>query len=191
MSLTALIDQYISALRDAGVTTPFADWAQFKSATAAELDALAAEIGAELPDDLKAWLLHVNCAIPFSGAYDAVPISSILERSKRTQTIDFSRHFANISSWDDGRFDDGRMAKTYWQSQWVGFARDGGGNEYCVDLAPGPKGQKGQILAMEFQDGQGPYLGRWSSLEGMLRDHLEMLQTGAFAVDEEGFVEFE
>ncbi len=191
MSLTALIDDYIEALREAGVTTPFADWAQFKSGTDAELGALAAEIGCELTDDLKAWLRHVNCAIPFAGAYDTVPVSSILERSQGTKTIDFSQHLSNISSWKDGRFDDGRMAKTYWQQQWVGFARDGGGNEYCLDLAPGPKGHIGQILAMEFQDGQGPYLAQWSTLEAMLRDHLNRLATGAYTVDDEGFIEFE
>jgi cell wall assembly regulator SMI1 len=191
MSLTALIDDYIEALREAGVTTPFADWAQFDAATDVELAELSAEIGSALPDDLKVWMRHVTCAFPLAGGYDAVAAKSILDRTQGTKTIDFSQHFSNISSWKDGRFDDGRMAKTYWQPEWVGFARDGCGNEYCSDLAPGPKGKIGQILAMEFQDGQGPYLAQWPTLEAMLRDHLNRLATGAFTVDEEGFIAFE
>ena len=191
MPLTNLIDEYIEALAEAGVQTMSQDWAQFDAATDEQLDALEAEIGAPISSELGAWLRHVNCAIPLSGGYDAVPIDSILERTKSTKTIDFSKHLSNIFSWNDGRFDDNSMAKSYWQPLWVGFARDGGGNEYCVDLAPGPNGEHGQILMMEFQDGQGPYLSNWSTMESMIRDHLAWLAAGEFSVDDEGFIEFE
>ncbi|MEZ4459171.1 MAG: SMI1/KNR4 family protein [bacterium] len=191
MPLTNLLDEYIDALRDAGVQTPFAEWSQFDAATDDELEELENEIGTPLSSELGAWLRHLTCAIPLKGGYEAVPISSILDRTQSTQTIDFSKHLANIFSWNDGRFDDNRMAKSYWQPAWVGFARDGGGNEYCVDLAPGPAGEHGQILMMEFQDGQGPYVSEWPTLEAMMREHLALMNAGDFSVDDEGFIEFD
>ena len=191
MNIPSLIDQYIEALRNAGVKSPFADWAQFDAATDDDLDALEAACGCSLQAGLGPWLRHVTCALPFQGNYTAVSISSILERIESTKTIDFSKHLANIHSWNDGRFENNKIEKTYWQPQWIGVARDGCGNEYCVDLAPGPGGEIGQILAMEFQDGQGPYLGQWPNLEGMLQAHIARLEGGDFTLDEEGFIEFE
>jgi cell wall assembly regulator SMI1 len=133
----------------------------------------------------------VKCALPFQGNYEAVPISSILERIQSTKEIDFSKHLSNIQSWNDRRFENNKLERTYWQPQWIGIARDSGGNEYCVDLAPGPEGEVGQILAMEFQDGQGPYLAEWPTLEAMLRAHLARVIDGDFTLDEDGFIEFE
>ncbi len=189
--ITTLIDEFIAELHRVGATSPFEDWARFEPATPADIDALAAEIGCALPDDLTAWLGHVSCELPLQGNYGAVSATRILENIRATREIDFSKHHANITSWQDGRFDTGQLADAYWLPQWIGVARDGCGNEYCVDLAPGPHGAAGQLLAMEFQDGQGPYLARWTTLETMLRAHLAKLTGGEFFVDEEGFIEFE
>lgn len=35
---------------------------------------------------------------------------------------------------------------------WVPFADDGGGNQYCVDLAPGPRGHHGQVVLVHHED---------------------------------------
>lgn len=37
-------------------------------------------------------------------------------------------------------------------STWVPFADDGGGNQYCVDLAPGPQGHRGQVVLVHHED---------------------------------------
>ena len=44
---------------------------------------------------------------------------------------------------------------------------------------------------MEFQDGQGPYLAQWASLEAMLHEHLAKLADKKYTRDEEGFIEFD
>lgn len=190
LPLPDLLQRYLIALREAGVGAVFQDWSSFTPASEAQLAALAAEAGAPLPEELVVWLTTVANELPFVGNYSAQKPGQISERIRGTREIDFSRHFENISSWGDGRFDDARLARTYWQPQWVPLAADGCGNEYCYDLKPGPAGRVGQIIAMEFQDGQGPYLAQWRSLEHMLRDHLERLQAGAFTLDDEGFIEF-
>lgn len=188
MNLPTLIDEYIEALRTAGVKTVFTP---FAAATDADLDALEAACGTSLQSGLGPWLRHVKCALPFQGNYEAVPISSILERIQSTKEIDFSKQLSNIQSWNDRRFESNKLERTYWQPQWIGIAWDPGGNEYCVDLSPGPAGEVGQILAMEFQDGQGPYLAEWPNLEAMLRAHLVRVVDGDFTLDEDGFIEFE
>lgn len=190
-SIASLLDQLAAALDAAGATNHTRDWAQFEPATPEALKALEAEIGCALTDDLKAWLSHVHCELPLDGNYNTVSVTHIMERMRSTREIDFSQHHANITSWNDGRFDDQRLANTYWQPQWVGIATDGCGNEYCVDLAPGPNGEVGQLIAMEFQDGQGPYLVKWPSLEAMLEAHIAKLAEQRYFVDEEGFIEFD
>ena len=189
MTIASLIDELIHELRQAGATSTFEDWRAYEPASAEDLDALREEVGCELTPDLVQWLEHVGRSLPLDGNYDTTPTKRIVDDLRSTREIDFSQHFANICSWNDGRFDDGRIARTYWQPQWVPIARDGCGNEYCVDLAPGPNGTKGQLIAMEFQDGQGPYLARWATLEAMLHAHLKKLRAGRYELYE-GFLEY-
>ncbi|EDM80445.1 glucan synthase 1-related protein [Plesiocystis pacifica SIR-1] len=191
MSIANLLEQYREALKTAGADSVFESWSCFEPATDDELAAIAEAAGAELPGELKTWLKTNRNALNFMGNYGANDPKRIAEGIRGTREIDFSRHFANVTSWGDGRFDDGRLARTYWQPQWVPLAQDGCGNEYCYDLAPGPNGRVGQIIAMEFQDGQGPYLARWSGLEDMLRAHLSALANGAYGFSEPGFIEFD
>lgn len=191
MAIDDLIIQFTDALSDTGATRLFEDWSTFDAATDEELQALSTEVGAPLSEDLKTWLKTVTMALPLDGNYSAVSVQDIIERTKSTKSIDFSQHHKNITSWADGRFDEEIFANTYWQPQWVPIARDGCGNEYCVDLAPGPNGRVGQLIAMEFQDGQGPYLARWSSLEEMLEFHIKKLKAKGYSVDDEGYFEFD
>ncbi|HXV91932.1 MAG TPA: SMI1/KNR4 family protein, partial [Pseudonocardia sp.] len=41
----------------------------------------------------------------------------------------------------------------WWNPGWVPFAEDGGGNLYCVDLAPGERGVRGQVIRWEIHGG--------------------------------------
>jgi len=185
-----LLQRYTDALRAAGATAPFREWSTFAPATPGELSALSAEVGVALPAELVAWFQALGHALPLVGNYSGLKIERVISDIQGTRTIDFSRHFQNISGWKDGRFDDGRLARTYWQPQWVPLAQDGCGNAYCYDLAPGPSGRVGQLVAMEFQDGQGPYLARWGTLEELVSDHLRLLQQALYDLDDEGFIEF-
>ena len=191
MSIDELIHQYLKNLRSAGASSVFESWSCFEPANDEELGVLAKEVSCELPEELILWLRTVRNELPFGGNYAANKLGTMVRSIQETRKVDFNEHLANIISWEDGRFDDERIARTYWQPQWVPLAQDGCGNEYCYDLAPGSSGQVGQIIAMEFQDGQGPYLARWGSLEERLRYHLEALANGKYTMDEEGFIEFD
>lgn len=190
MSIPSLLDEYVKALQQTG-STEIANWTQFQPATDADVAALSAEIGCALPDDLVGWLRTVAAELPLAGNYTAQSAAWVLDDIQSTRTTDFSQHHANITSWKDGRFDDGVIANTYWSPCWVAVAADSCGNQYCVDLAPGPNGTVGQVLAMEFQDGQGPYMADWPTLEAMLKAHISMLVNKSYTIDDEGFIEFD
>lgn len=187
----ALLDRYTEALKGVGAAACFQPWASFEPASDAQLAELTDYLGVPLPADLEAWLRHVSRELPFVYNYSACAPGRLLERQRRTAEIDFSRHLTNVRSWRDGRWDDGRITPVYWSPRWLPIAEDGCGNQVCVDLQPGPRGQLGQLLSMEFQDGQGPTLNPHRSLEAFVEAHLRWLAEGRFTVDDEGFIEFD
>lgn len=192
MTIPKLIQLYLTELRQLGVSTVDEPYNQFDPATPEQLATLEVCTGRPLTPQLKAWFETLDRALPLAGNYDAYSISRAIKNIEDTQTIDFSQHLTNILSWQDGRFDDGVLKRTYWQPQWVAIAQDSCGNEYCVDLDPGPSGQAGQMIAMEFQDGQGPYQATfWTTLEEMLEVHIAALADQKFELDEEGFIEID
>lgn len=190
-SIEQLIDTLKQALRDAGATRCFEDYAVVAPASDDIVASLEAFLERPLPSDLNAWLRHLDFELPLRGAYDTTPPSNILENLRQTSEIDFSEHLTKVESWGDERWDDGQLARVYWSPKWVGIAVDGCGNEICVDLAPGPRGKNGQILAMEFQDGQGPYLSGFADLKDLLAQHIEAVREGRYEIDEEGAIEYE
>ncbi len=190
MRTRELIDTLLVDLEKVGVTSFSAQWSQYPAASDDDLAELVSLTKAELPEELIAWLKHITCEIPLLGNYTTVSVSNLVGSIRTTSEIDFSPHLSNIKGWKDGRFDDGRLAEAFWLPQWAPVAEDGCGNAYCVDLAPGPNGTLGQIIAMEFQDGQGPYLSTWGSLNALLEDHIAILARGAFVVTE-GAIEYD
>ena len=190
MSIETLMNELLTALTEAGSTTHLKDWAQLEPASRWTLEELAAESGQPLPQDLYDWFLHMRQSFQLIGNYETFSAQSALDYLRKDKKIDVDWFYKNMKQWDDGRFADGKLADVYWQPAWVPIARDGAGNTYCVDLAPGPHGVLGQIVSMESQDGQGPYLTQWESLEAMLIEHLTLLIERHYEVDEEGFIEY-
>lgn len=80
----------------------------------------------------------------------------------------------------------GIIQPIWWSKAWIPFAEDSGGNLLCLDLDPGPEGDKGQVLVFEMSMGPGPEghasFGEW------LEDYRDGLLEGRFVVDESGFI---
>ena len=51
-----------------------------------------------------------------------------------------------------------RCQPVWWSPSWIPISHDGGGNFECVDLAPGPIGQVGQMVYMDHECGGGGVL---------------------------------
>jgi cell wall assembly regulator SMI1 len=78
------------------------------------------------------------------------------------------------------------FAARWWHAAWLPFAADSGGNLLCLDLAPGPKGQRGQILVWEMA--MGPGLSGHAGFGAWLAGYRDGLRSGAYKVDSEGFI---
>ncbi len=193
--MSRLFEACIEHITRLGGVHHLRDFARLPAATAAELDGLAELAGSPLPPALSDWWRAADRAVPLMGAMTAYSARQALAGAKQSAKMVadgvFDPHLANITSWSDGRWDDGVMRRAYWCTGWVPVAQDGCGNQLCVDLAPGPRGRRGQVLQMEWQDGQGPYQSGWPSLLALLRGHLHLMKRNRVTVDDEGIIEFE
>jgi cell wall assembly regulator SMI1 len=114
-------------------------------ATDADITTLQAELGLRLPADFIACLqIHDGqqgrSAWLFDG-HEFLSSSKILRDWRTLNTL-----------MEDGDFDgdqakpDAGVRGDWWSPQWVPFTANGGGDHFCLDLAPASGGQYGQII---------------------------------------------
>jgi cell wall assembly regulator SMI1 len=84
----------------------------------------------------------------------------------------------------------GQLERAYWSRGWIPLFVDSGGNMICVDHRPGPNGARGQIVKMEAQDGEGPFLAE-GSLAAFLQAQLDLIEQGKATVREDGAIEID
>jgi cell wall assembly regulator SMI1 len=141
-------------------------------------------IGQSCPDEVRAWFTRHDGAESL-GFFRFVPI------------IGARAHWRDLNQMiDDGRFGDGRapadktgrrFQPVWWHRGWLPVAEDSrGASLLCVDLDPGPKGFRGQLIVWDPQTG--PEV-RPASLAGWFESFLDDLKTGREYVDEQGFLE--
>jgi cell wall assembly regulator SMI1 len=89
---------------------------------------------------------------------------------------------------DDGDFDgsegegDGETVRTdWWNAGWIPLTYDGSGNHHCVDMAPGPRGNVGQIIEMWHDDGARPVVA--TSFEAWIGGFADALEAGEYVLD--------
>lgn len=170
-----------------GASQLMAENTRFDTASDDEIITPEATTGVPLTSDLEEWLRCVNRGLLFLGNYEAIALRQAVDdaqhRASAVNKGDFDLHFRKILSWEDGRFD-GVFKKSYWNRAWVPFLKDGCGNLVCVDLTAGPDGKIGQLLLMEFQDGQGPYIAPYANMVAMLKTHISIIEKGLFTFNE-------
>lgn len=191
MGIPELLQIFAAALRDAGATRPFTDSERLETCGDTEIADLVAFLGRSLPPDFEAWLRHVDRRLPLIDNYEICEPKHVLAGIEMDAEADYSEQLVTIKRMEDGRFDDGRLAVAYWQPHWIAIAADSCNNQFCVDLASGPNGVDGQLIEMEFQDGQGPYLSQYATLRAMLEAHIQMLTDKRYSFDDEGFIEYQ
>jgi cell wall assembly regulator SMI1 len=73
------------------------------------------------------------------------------------------------------------LAPGFWHKGWIPFISNGGGDYYCLDLAPGEEGAIGQIVSFNHEIGE-----RWlvaPSLRMWLSDLVQELQAVRFSYE--------
>ncbi|MEL6344325.1 MAG: SMI1/KNR4 family protein [Myxococcota bacterium] len=188
-----VFDAFVHQLEHLGAAHHLADHARHAPASDETIAAIEA-IAGPLPADLAGWWRVADRALPFDGAMTSIaPVQAAKEMQRNQKMIEegaFDDPLQNIRSWDDGRWRDGRMKEVYWHPGWVPFAEDGCGNLICVDLDPGSHGTIGQIIQMEFQEGQGPYLSPWPDFSALILGHLYLLEHRRVDIDEDMAIEY-
>jgi cell wall assembly regulator SMI1 len=168
------------------------NYAQCQAASADEITAWEKEIGQALPEDYRKFLAQNE--YEFNIAYNYELLS--LKRAKSDWEM-MKTHL------EEGTFDDGRVEQhiknnfgnwtgqkikqVWWSTQWIPFASDSCGNMLCIDLDPGEKGQQHQIISMEVQDGQGPFINmEYLNFKDCLLKNLSYLQNEKYYLEDYG-----
>ena len=100
-----------------------------------------------------------------------------------------------VSAWEMlkellemGEFDDqpascdDRVTNVWWSTSWIPFADNGGGDYYCIDLAPAKGGKIGQVISHSHETGEHVVLA--DSLTEYLRRIADDIEAGKFEYDE-------
>ena len=75
------------------------------------------------------------------------------------------------------------VANDFWNVAWIPFADNGGGDYYCIDMAPGKGGKKGQVIFHSHESGQHVVLA--TSLRDYLSQLADNLDAGRLEYDED------
>ncbi|HUE78396.1 MAG TPA: SMI1/KNR4 family protein [Sphingomicrobium sp.] len=148
-----------------------------------EIAKVAKITGYSLPDDY-AESLGVHDGEADLSDYTYLSIETAMDTWKRLKKLEQEGAFADRSI-DDPKTK--TIKPVWWHSAWFPFAKDSGGNLFCVDLEPGPQGTRGQVV--RFERSMGPATTEWQSFTKWLCDYRDRLHDGTYAVDEDGFIQ--
>ena len=156
-------------------------WELPKGATDAEIDAVAAHIKVTLPEEFRVSLKRHNGTADGQWAHVCLCSTEKIKSEWDTwaECLENSDYECNE---DDIETNDAFQAKWFCES-WVPIDSDGTGNNNALDFAPGPKGQTGQILYLDHEDGpSGP---KYPDYAGYLEKIADKLEKGNYAVNDD------
>ena len=122
-------------------------------ATDHEIASLESALGVKLPQDFIDCLkIHDGQSDTVGGVLDGQEFLSskaILDQWSVWKDLLDSGDFSGIESEpQDG------IRSDWWNASWIPFTHNGGGDHYCIDLAPGEGGQVGQVITMWHDMGE-------------------------------------
>ena len=153
-----------------------------QGATVEEIKTLEERIGLTLPEDFVAFLMVHNGEMWFNS-YKYIGTEQIYQIWLTLNQILEEGVFSNIQI--DSR-SQGIIKNTWWDSHWIPFAEDSGGNLNCIDLAPDVNGSIGQVIYWEKIEG--PLPSGCQSFFAWFRDMKKGLGR-YYVVSEDGYIE--
>lgn len=139
-------------------------------------------IGIKMPKDFIASLMIYDGEIDFHD-YKYLSTTQIIETWEMMNKLLKDNAFPS-QLHDNKKIE--QIQDSWWHEKWIPFAKDGGGNLMCIDLAPTPSGTNGQIIYWEKTEG--PIPTQYKSFLHWLYAYEQALYTGYYKVDEEGFI---
>lgn len=151
-------------------------------ASEADLKEAEKKLGFPLPDDYRESLKIHNGRV-YLHDYEYLDLNGAVRESVLMVSLDAEGKF---EGWHVEGASDGKIQNKWWHKGWIPFAEDSGGNKLCIDMAPGPKGKKGQVLQMEL--GAGPFSTEYDSFLEYMEHYLEALKRGVYEVNSDGML---
>ncbi|MGI0491638.1 SMI1/KNR4 family protein [Alkalinema pantanalense CENA528] len=153
-------------------------------ATEEEIAAVEEQLNIRFPEDVRSsYLRHNGQDIRSTWilwGWEWHSLDRILETWNDWNEILEDGAIDDIENDGDGQI----FRKDWWHPQWIPLTSDsGGGNHHCLDLAPGPKGNVGQIITMWHDDSDRPLLA--NSFTEFLEQFAHALETGEYAYSKE------
>lgn len=147
-----------------------------------EISQFESRISLFLPEDYRASLKIHNGEV-YVHSYNYLNLDGVLNSWSNITHLSEQGVFADHEILEQGS---GVIQNTWWDSGWIPFAEDSGGNMICLDLNPADDGVVGQILYMDIQEG--PSLSEFKSFLDWLKYYRDGLHIGKYEVDEEGYI---
>lgn len=170
---------------------PVALTATVEPASVQEIEEFEAVLGERLPADYRTFLRHNDVRHSFDMNFECLGMAQVAKRSAgmtgalRDGTFDDGR-IEHHEREDFGNWRGGYLKRVWWSPKWVPVSEDSCGNIMCVDCDPGPAGVRYQMMNMEVQEGQGPFISEYRSFVDYLAKHLGYLEAGKYRVEESG-----
>jgi cell wall assembly regulator SMI1 len=157
-------------------------------ATAEQLDAAATQLELQVPDDVREFYHILDGAdssgiFPSCDEYDDMAFSPmslegvVLDWEMLKELFEMG-DFADL----EAEASEG-VANDWWNVGWIPFADNGGGDYYCVDMAPTDAGTVGQIISHSHESGTREILA--SSLAEYLSALADSLEADLFEYDDD------
>lgn len=155
------IKEYLTLIKDFyWEHAPYYKKLTFKPMSLTDIQLLENKVGFQLNSELVEFLTCCDYRIDFDGNYvyekPEIVLSSwqvttdLIDEGVFKDTVAFKEKHG-FTNWKDLR-----IVRKYCSKGWIPFGVDSGGNQILIDHDPGVDGRRGQVLFMEFQDGQGP-----------------------------------
>ncbi len=153
-------------------------------ASDSEIAWLEQQLGVTLPEDYKTFLGLCNGQSDESeaGFYggELLSVKSVAFQWKVWKKLLDDNAFKGIGSEPD----DGIRAD-WWNSRWIPFTHDGGGNHLCLDLEPADGGSVGQVITM-WHDSENREV-RFPNFTAWLGSVLSGVKAGEIVFDREEY----
>ena len=123
-----------------------------QGASTEEIISLEERIGMSLPEEFAAYLMVHNGEMWF-GSYRYLGTERIEQNRSIMNQIVEGGAFDSLQVEDVSK---GIIKNTWWDSHWIPFAEDSGGNMICIDLDPDVNRTVGQVIYWEKHEGPLP-----------------------------------
>lgn len=155
-------------------------------ATEEELAEFEQELGFALPANYREFLLNNNFAVLCRGNYRLMTLSQIRYRCTMMKDFVENKNYNDAAATEkyESNWYGREIKPMLWNTAWLPFALDSGGNMRCIDPDPDVEGIRGQIIGSDVSEG--PYLQGSISLGHFLKRHLTALEEGDYDLVDEG-----